>query len=312
MSKIKPDSEMKYRGEYIKRITKVLEFIDNNLSLELSVENLANIACFSPYHFHRIFHSIVGDSVSNYVKKRKLTAAANKLLYSPGATVTAIALEFGFSSHSDFSRSFRAYFKTSPTQFVKSKMSRRKLIDSSALSHREAVGIHGKEDSDIDRKIRVISLPDFNVAYVRNVGLSEEYKSTAIENSFQMLFVWAKARDLVNDDMQIIGITLDSPEVIPLSECRYDICITVPESIQADGVAGVRKVNANGRYLSYCFGREDAEFSRIFFQTIDYIYGYWMMTNGYLPDDKPCVEFYRTDRETGNVIMEFCIPIKPF
>lgn len=102
------------RQIYLERVNKVLEYIDQNLHSALHLETLSKIAGFSPYHFHRIFQAMIGESAQSYIKKARLTAAAYRLLYSQERTITEISMDCGFSSSSDFARSFKAYYKVSP------------------------------------------------------------------------------------------------------------------------------------------------------------------------------------------------------
>jgi AraC family transcriptional regulator len=84
---------------YQKQIEGVLEYIELHMDSDLSLEALSNIAGFSPYHFHRIFHSITGKNLHRYVLERKLNNCALKLLYED-CDITKIAMDYGFSSTS--------------------------------------------------------------------------------------------------------------------------------------------------------------------------------------------------------------------
>jgi len=95
-----------------------LEIIENRISEKLTVENIASSVYFSKYHYQRLFREIVGDSVMEYVTKRKLTLAGRALLET-NATILNIALKFGFDSHEGFTRSFKAYMGVTPTDYRK-------------------------------------------------------------------------------------------------------------------------------------------------------------------------------------------------
>ena len=69
----------KTRRVYLERVNRVLEYIDQNLHAELRLEVLARVANFSPYHIHRIFQAVVGESAQNHIKQIRLAAAARKL-----------------------------------------------------------------------------------------------------------------------------------------------------------------------------------------------------------------------------------------
>lgn len=104
-------------NEYRVRVNEVVNFIVQNLSEELSLQQLADIAQYSPFHFQRIFKQVVGESPKQYVIRMRLETAAHALVMHQHKTVTEIALEHGFSSSATFARSFRNYFGDSAESF---------------------------------------------------------------------------------------------------------------------------------------------------------------------------------------------------
>src|SRR5690349_21467375 len=104
-------------AEYTRRMHAVVEFIDRNLDGKLDLASLAGVAHFSPYHFHRLFHALMGEALGDYVRRRRLELAAVRLRSQPQIPVTQIALAVGFGSAEAFSRAFRARFASSPTQY---------------------------------------------------------------------------------------------------------------------------------------------------------------------------------------------------
>ena len=94
---------------YQERILKVLVYIQNHLDETLSLEELAGVAHFSPYHFHRIFRGMVGESLMEHVRRLRLERAAHRLKFTD-SPVTRIAFEAGYETHEAFTRAFRALF----------------------------------------------------------------------------------------------------------------------------------------------------------------------------------------------------------
>ncbi len=297
--------------EYHIRINKVLEYIENNLGSELSLDTLSKVACFSSYHFHRLFHSLTGETLAGYIKKRRLLAAANRLYYSPSPSISDIAYEFGFSSQSDFSRSFKAFFKSSPSDFYKKKTLKNSQARGCA-ENKKLYLIPEAKKQKYETGIRVKRLENYRVAYIRNKGLSKKHRNPEIEESFIELYTWAMARDLISRETMVMGITLDNPEILPLHECRHDTCITVGQTAEPDGVIGVRDIYTKAKYVSYKFNTGAPEFDKTFFEVIDYLYGNWMPLNGYIPEDKPCIELYKQNTENKHIYIELMIPIRPF
>ncbi len=95
-----------------------LEIIESKITEKLTVENIASNVYFSKYHYQRLFRDIVGDSVMDYVTKRKLTLAGRALLET-NSSILDIALQFGYNSHEGFTRAFKGYMGVTPKEYRK-------------------------------------------------------------------------------------------------------------------------------------------------------------------------------------------------
>ena len=105
------------RNEYVRRIHTVQDYIESNIDSSLSIEELANVAGFSKFHFHRIFKGIVNEPLSRYVNRLKLERATHLLTYRTDMTITHIAYHFGFTDSAVFSRTFKSHYGISPSQY---------------------------------------------------------------------------------------------------------------------------------------------------------------------------------------------------
>ncbi len=101
-----------------KSVFSSLEMIENRISDKLTVEMIASSIYFSKYHYGRLFREIVGDTVMEYVTKRRLTLAGEELIKT-NSTVLDIALKFGYDTHEGFTRSFKSYMGVTPTEYRK-------------------------------------------------------------------------------------------------------------------------------------------------------------------------------------------------
>jgi AraC family transcriptional regulator len=99
----------------LERMRNALELIEKNLDQPLEVEAIAKAAYSSPFHFQRMFHMLTGFTVAEYVRKRKLTLAANELAIS-SVKVVDVALKYGYDSPEAFSKAFRKIHGISPSQ----------------------------------------------------------------------------------------------------------------------------------------------------------------------------------------------------
>ncbi|MED3976045.1 AraC family transcriptional regulator [Priestia megaterium] len=101
---------------YVTCIQRTLDYIEENLETQITLEKLAEIACFSPFHYHRVFQAMIGESVMDYVRKRRLTRAAERLFFT-NEKVIDIALDVGFHYQESFNRAFKKFYDVSPKQY---------------------------------------------------------------------------------------------------------------------------------------------------------------------------------------------------
>ena len=104
-------------SEYTARINRVRDYIDAHLFEEMSLEELAGVACFSRYHFHRIFAAMAGETLGRYVARLRVERAASILLGNPSASITEVALDCAFGSSAAFARAFKARFGVSASEW---------------------------------------------------------------------------------------------------------------------------------------------------------------------------------------------------
>ena len=95
---------------YLNSIEKALIYIENNLHEDINLSAIAKEAGYSLYHFHRIFKGIVGDSIKNYVRKRRFTEAAKELVYT-NKSIVEIGIKYGYESREAFSRAFKKFME---------------------------------------------------------------------------------------------------------------------------------------------------------------------------------------------------------
>jgi len=86
----------------------------------LQLDDIARVACFSPFHFHRVFKGITGETVIDYVQRTRLERAARALYVNTSTSVVQIALDYGYQNPSSFAKAFKRHFGTSALRWRQS------------------------------------------------------------------------------------------------------------------------------------------------------------------------------------------------
>lgn len=102
---------------YLDMMQNSIDYIEKNLKSELSAYELAENEGFSLFHYYRLFQSVVGMPVMQYILRRKLCNAIYEI--SSGEKMIDVALSYGFETHSGFFKAFKREFHCSPTQYLK-------------------------------------------------------------------------------------------------------------------------------------------------------------------------------------------------
>jgi AraC family transcriptional regulator len=232
---MKAPTELDYKG----RILRVLVYIQGHLDEAISLEDLAAVAHFSPYHFHRIFRGMVGESVMGHVRRLRLERAAHQLKFG-NQPVTRLAFEAGYETHEAFTRAFVTMFGEPPSRF----RGRHRIRPDQPTP----TGIHYSPDGRLDDfcpvrsggpppNSRIDHFPPTRVAFIRHLG-----SYTEVGQAWGRLFSWAGPRGLVVRETRILGIVHDDPEVTPPDKVRYDAGITVDAGFRPEGEIGVQEV----------------------------------------------------------------------
>src|SRR5579862_9993251 len=100
-----------------RQLNKVIEYIGKHLDEKLTLTQLSEVACFSKYHFHRIFTAYTGLSLQQYIRWLRLKRAAYQLVINKDQSIINIAIDAGFESHEAFSRVFKQTCSLSPSEF---------------------------------------------------------------------------------------------------------------------------------------------------------------------------------------------------
>lgn len=273
---------------YLERVNRAIDFILRNLDQSLKLEVVAQVACFSPYHFHRVFRLLTGESLNEFVKRVRLERALALLSRQrpapgPRPSLTDIAFECGFASSSDFARCFRQRYGTAPSQFdIQSFRQKRRTEWQMAIADPEQRNLLKRLEPGLnpDRfEVRLRHLPPRKVAYIRVLNPSRE---GAVVGAAERLIHWARTRGLT--DGQWLGYMWDDPEIVAYANCRYDVAVEVPD-VTPDGEVGRFEFPAMRVAEVEIRGGIDLEM-----RAFDWLFGTWLPQSGYVPAAQPYFE----------------------
>jgi len=291
----------------------------------LNLTKLAEVACFSKFHFHRIFRAMVGETLNDFVQRIRLEKSVQKLTTDFNKSITEIALDCGFSSSQNFAKIFKSHYGMTPSIMRREfnwddwiiKMRNLKGKNKDNLQPGEAYVYdyyHNKRQLPIDKildkrrvlQVKIENLPDLHVAYIRSRG---PYNYKTIEPVFRQLSQWAYPRGMNENNSMVLGVVRSNTMITPEDKLIYDVCVTVPESIKADRWVDIQVLPGGKFAIHHC----EIETDRDEEAWLSFVLN-WLASSDYQPDDRPLYQIYYNDPETHPLkhqILDLCLPIKP-
>ncbi len=279
-----PDLPNLANFDCLARVNRAVDYITAHLDGPLRLEEVARAACFSPFHFHRVFRALLGETLAAFVKRVRLERALYLMSHREGARLTDVALACGFASSSDFSRSFRGHYGVSPRKFDLEgfRRSRREAMQEALAppdeQHRLQRLPAGENPDGFVVKIR--RLPARRVAYLR---VQRPYEGDGVSQAYARLLAWAEARGLA--DGQWLGYQWDDPEIVALAQCRYDVGLEVPGNTLAEGEVSLTVFAPVSIAEVDVAGAVEVEL-----RALDWFYRTWLPRSGYAPAHQPMFE----------------------
>jgi DNA gyrase inhibitor GyrI/AraC-like DNA-binding protein len=291
--------------EYIKRINVVLDFIEKNLEASLSLEVLSQKAHYSPYHFHRVFSTVVGESVNQYVNRKRIERIASILLTNSDQTIKELAYFYGFNSESSFSRAFKKFYGITPTQF---KSEGKKLLSKIGIEPFTTEKYICSIDNlikwmEMNAQLVVSELQEIKLAGITGIGNFDQ-----VGELYNQLMSWGHEKSVLpQHGFKAITIYHDNPNVTPISKVRYSACVTINKDIEAEGEIRPLSIQ-KGIYIVGRFEIKGEEVSTAWKNM-----HVWIVENGYEFRDGDYFEIYHNDHKTHpeqKFIIDICIPIE--
>lgn len=264
--------------DYSERIVRTLIHIQRHLDEKLELADLASVAAFSPFHFHRIFRALVGESLKEHIRRLRLERAAQSLkqLQRP---IAEIAFEAGFETHESFTRAFATMFGVPPSQY---RSAHKPAPESASGAHLDDVSGYHPPDYGEPLPVEVKELAPFRIVFLRHTGPYSQVAAT-----WGRLMNWAGRRGLLGPHARTIGIVHDDPEVTPADKVRYDAAIVVNRPVEPEDDFGVTEL-PGGPYAVFTHQGPYDTLNRSYRR----FFGAWLPASGREPRDAESFEEY--------------------
>jgi AraC family transcriptional regulator len=269
---------------YRLKLDAVLNYIDNNLSQTINVSDLSELACFSKFHFHRLFFAHVGVSVGLYVRLVRFKQASYQLAFRTHISLTDIAFDTGFASAASFSREFKKIFGITPSSFRKQPDWQywHQIFDPMYTPINTYLTQQRDNDMQQSQHFNAVRLVDFaqtRVAVKEHIG-----SPSKVMSSVASFIEWRKSYGVLPSKSATYNIFYDDPSLVESDKYRLDICAATDIDIPENKQGVIAKVIPAGRCAVYRHLGSDS----LLGQSIQFLYAQWLPTSSETLRDFPC------------------------
>jgi AraC family transcriptional regulator len=273
---------------YSQRLDRVAAYIETHLDEAFDLLTLADVAHLSPYHFHRIYHAISGETVAATVKRLRLHRAAGYLVQT-SMSIAEIAKQTGHRSVQAFTRVFKTEYGLPPAYY-------------------REVGSHTRfttapASERLHHEVKLLE-----VKPMRGVGVEHRGSYLMIGRAFNTLYRWAQARNTTGEIRQVIGIYDDDPFAIPEKLLRSRACLMFDHEVKLE--PPLSHVEIAGGLCAVLRHQGPYADMRLAYQ---WLYGQWLPHSGYLVADAPVFEVYLNhprDTMPADLLVDIYLPLQ--
>ena len=281
-----PTSPAAPRVDSLAAVHRAIDHVQANLAGPVALEDVAHAAGYSPFHFHRVFKALMGETLHEFVQRQRLERALTMMSRAGAGTLTEIALATGFAASSDFSRAFKQRYGVPPSRFDVGALRDSRRAELLALleqaGQRPALDRLPPDTNPDGFEVRLRELPPRVLAYIR---VHDPYHGDGVVRAAERLAEWAEARGVA--DNRWYGYQWEDPDITPLEQCRYDIAVEV-DDVRAQGEIGRLALPAMQVAEIELAGDVALEL-----RALDWLFTTWLPRSGRVPADQPCFEAFK-------------------
>jgi AraC family transcriptional regulator len=277
------------QASYQARLDRVVGHIYAHLDEDIRPEGLAEIACLSPYHWHRIYVAMRGETISATIRRLRLLRAADRLANSD-LPLGTIAERAGYSGADSFARTFREAYGQTPADY-------------------RATGSHAAFKAATEAEdhkgfpIAIETLPATRCASVAHRG-----PYLQIDQAMGRLFTALAAQKILAPDQAMRALFFDDPDLVPVGALRSRACSPVAEALPL-ALPLEETVLRGGLYARLRYRGPYADMRGAY----RWLLGVWLPRSGYEPDDAPIFEAYLNNPQfvgPADLLTDIHLPLK--
>lgn len=275
---------------HYEQINLALGYINSNFESDIKADELAKISGYSIFHFHRIFKSVTGENVNDYIRNTRLEKASNRLVYNQHQRIEEIAIGCGFATGTGFSAAFKKRFFLTPKEW------RKVGYGLSSLSQSLLSQDHFTQEP------KIVSQPIMPILYIRTFG----YKAN-MSNVWNKLYAWAEDKEVFNKPHKFIGLFHNHPSFLPYDDARYLACIHTEDDVFRSGEVGRCRI-MDGKFAKFNFHCTHEEL----YSLMHLAYIKWLPESGFEMRNFPAYVEYKTPKsllENEKLEVDFYMPI---
>ncbi len=302
----------KISSKTVIRISKAIAYIEEHLDEKLVLNEIASKAHFSPFHFHRLFSTVTGETLNNFITRKRIEKAASFLLHKKEITVTEVAEKVGFISLSSFSRTFKKFYGMSPVEFKKESKHKFSKICKTESKNGQVVTSFEQYICNVNNSLNWLKMnantevkivPELQLAYISHQG-----EMDLIGDVYKRLMQWAFPKGLMEqENLRMVTIYHDSPKITDPSKIRMSACMTLNTVVKTEGEVNLR-TQPEIKCIVSRFEIRLPEFQKAWENSF-----VWMSEHGYKKANQDPFGIYYNNPEEhpeGKCVVDICIPIE--
>ena len=285
------------RLDYGRRIARAMAYVAANLDAPLDLARVAEEGAFSPWHFHRIFRGLAGETLAEHISRLRLSRAAKDLI-DGHLTLARIARRAGYSGLPAFARAFRAAYGMPPAAYRARGGMGRILPSPTPTPTTEETAMFHIADRDY---------PALRLAALLHVGPYAQ-----MGTAFDRLSAWAGSHGLITAETRFFGRYLDDPTAVPESQLRSEACLTLPAGVALPDAGALQLALVDLPAFQAAVIRFKGPYAELE-PAYGWLYGTWLPQSGREAADLPVMEEYLNDPRTlppAEWLTDIILPMK--